>query len=70
MKKKQVKTVQNNFYGENWLETTYFWEEVINSNRQLRGKRLPFGVNVNLNLSIECDISSIIYSMRSFNICY
>ena len=70
MKKKQVKTVQNNFYGENWLETTYFWEEVINSKRQLRGKRLSFGVNVNLNLSIECDISSIIYSMRSFNIYY
>jgi len=24
MKNKQIKTVQNNFYGENWLETTYF----------------------------------------------
>ena len=36
MKNKQIKTVQNNFYGENWLETTYFWVEVINSKRQLR----------------------------------
>ena len=58
MKNKQIKTVQNNFYGENWLETTYFWVEVINSKRQLRGKLghvvqihvLPFGVNANFNL--------------------
>ena len=33
-----MKTVQNNSYGENWLETTYFGVEVINSKRQLRGK--------------------------------
>ena len=38
MKKKQIKTAQNNCYGENWLETTYFWVEVINTKRQLRGK--------------------------------
>ena len=38
MKNKQIKTVQNNFYGENWLEATYFWVELINSKRQLRGK--------------------------------
>ena len=38
MKKKQIKTVQNNSYGENWLETTYYGVEVINSKRQLRGK--------------------------------
>ena len=37
-KNKQMKTVQNNSYGENWLETTYFGVEVINSKRQLRGK--------------------------------
>ena len=24
MKNKQIKTVQSNFYGENWLEATYF----------------------------------------------
>ena len=28
---KQIKTVQNNSYGKNWRETTYFWVEVINS---------------------------------------
>ena len=33
-----MKTVQNNSYGENWLETTYFEVEVISSKRQLRGK--------------------------------
>ena len=38
MKKKQIKTVQNNSYEENWLETTYFWVEVINTKRKLRGK--------------------------------
>ena len=30
MKNKQIKTVQNNSYEENWLETTYFRVEVIN----------------------------------------
>ena len=37
-KNKQIKTVQKSSYGENWLETTYFGVEVINSKRQLRGK--------------------------------
>ena len=36
--KEADKTVQNNSYGENWLETTYFWVEVINTKRKLRGK--------------------------------
>ena len=35
---KQVKTVQNNSYGQIWRETTYFCVEVINSKWQLRGK--------------------------------
>ena len=35
---KQIKTTQNNSYGLNWRETTYFCVEVINSKRQLRGK--------------------------------
>ena len=38
MKKKQIKTVQDNSYGKNWLETTYFWVEVIITKRQLTGK--------------------------------
>ena len=38
MKNKQIKTVQHNSYGENWLETTYFKVEVINAKRQLREK--------------------------------
>ena len=33
-----MKTVQNNSYGEDWLETTCFGVEVINSKRQFRGK--------------------------------
>ena len=37
-KNKQMKTVQNNPYGENSLETTYFGVEVINSKRRLSGK--------------------------------
>ena len=53
MENKQIKTVQNNSYGWNWLETTYFCVEVINSKRQL-----PFGVNVNLSLS---DILCLIF---------
>ena len=42
-----------------WHNTTYFSVEAINIQRKIRGKnwsrgtnsRLPFGVNVNLNLS-------------------
>ena len=57
---KQLKKVQNDSCGQNYHKTTYFCVEAINGKRKIGGKtgsrgansRLPFGVNVNLNLSI------------------
>ena len=72
---KQVKTVQNDSYGSNWRETSYFWVKVINSKRQLTGKRrscgtksrLPFGENVILNLSIlSLHLSSFWFRSSNF----
>ena len=56
---KQLKKVQNDSCGQNQHKTTYFCVEAINGKRKIGGKtwsrgansRLPFGVNVNLNLS-------------------
>ena len=59
---KQIKTVHNDSRGQNWHKTTYFCVEAVNSKRKITGKlgrlrgtnsRLPYGVNVNLNLSIN-----------------
>ena len=58
---KQLKKAQNDSCGQNYHKTTYFCVEAINGKRKIRGKtwsrgansRLPFGVNVNLNLSIN-----------------
>ena len=48
---KQIKTVQNNSYGWNWRETTYFWVEVINSTRQSGQLREKLGHEVQIHVS-------------------
>ena len=38
MRNEQIKTAQNNFYGQNWRESTDFHVVIMNSKGQLRGK--------------------------------